>query len=516
MGASLVPGVIGSGGTGGTQPFDVNGFMQVALQLKQMKTQQEDKKKAEAAGNIDMISKNPSLLFAIDPKQVEKWFKDAGIKLADPGSPTPNPSAAAASATPQGTPAAPSQPQMLNTPGINLPASILKGAGGGNNSGAQAGNPASPEAAKKAPGGGVVDQAQIPQIGDEARARWGALAPLYSQGMSQLQLESMKAAHERDIMAVQDAAMKGDVRAMGRLYALAGKPITDSDIRGMVISSNMDPKIVNEALGFALGHESEADKSKRQEDMFKTIAGTPAVMERIDAKDIPTLVNSITQTGMWPQGVKLKNQTSTEMFETAKIANDMMEKLGYPAQFAFGQAQAEMMGIPNTQTLPRGFQTIPQLQAQTALLGLSVEKTKLQIEGERLKIEGLKDAKLIDAQISKNTLEEFQSLVDAKKAGVTIPKELSDGVLAKLGQEVGLEPKRVNDFWNFVTGGTHQELVPKVDTEALKGQQGPQATNSKPRSAGDMIGSMIKNVKTIFNDLDEDEKRKKREAQGPQ
>jgi len=480
--ATYLPGAPQYGQGGGNQ----ENLVQLAMAIKSFKMQEKEHKKADAQQKLSLLMSNPQLLLMTDPKDLEKSFKDAyDIKFNDK---TPaNPQDATQVAPPTGGPA-----RGGATGGGVDPNAIasLANKTQGNKAGAAAGSPPSAGAANKAPGAGVNPSLMSPQdlqhMAGQAQQnftqKFGAVAPLYAGAMSQLDQERLKAQTIGEIEDLKQRAGRGDLQAMGRLMLLSGKQLTDADIRGMIVSSNMDPKVVSQALDFALGNETEGDKAKRFDSVLKTLTSTPSFMEKLkEPTDITAIARSVVYAGKLPEGVQTKPLTLTELNAEADYEKHLITEVGLPYDISHTIARGRSFGTDITAVLPQGFQTIAQQGAGAKTKQADAAMLAAEAEMQKVRQDGLKITSELSLRVHDILNDRLRTMIEATKAKHPFPQEVQDALLAELGRTVGLSSERVQSWWQHVTGGYTQKYTPVPDTELAGEAAGGKGPTAKPR-----------------------------------
>lgn len=486
MGVTMLPGAPQYGQGGGQE-----NLVQLAMAIKSFKMKEKETKKADAQQKLSLLMQNPQLLLMTDPKDLEKSFKDAYDIKFNAEVPA-NPQDAAQVAAPKApAPAANNVPQ--STPRGLDPNSIasLANVTQGNKSGAASGSPASPGAANKAPGAGVNPSLMSPQdlqhMAGQAQQnfnqKFGAVAPLYAGAMSQLEQENLKAQTISEIEHLKQQAGKGDLRSMGRLFLLSGKQLTDADMRGMIISSNMDPKVISQAMDFALGNETDADKAKRFDSTLKTLSQNPDFMGKLqNPTDITAFARSVVYGGQLPEGITLKPHTLTELNAEAEYEKHLITEVGLPYDMAHLIARSRTEGIDTPLSLPGGlhtlagdisfgdkFQTLSQRKVGATEKQADAAMLAAQAEMEKARSAGLKIASELRLHQHDILNDRLRSAVEARKAKHPFPEEVETALINEVAKEVGLMPEQTKKWYQHVTGGSAWTYTPVPDS-ALAGE----------------------------------------------
>ena len=504
MGVTMLPGPPQFGQGGGA---DTSGIVQLALAIKQYKNQQTQQKKADAQQKVAMLTQNPQLLMMTDPKDLEKALKEGyGINVTDQNLPQPGQGGGA----PGGVSSIPMTPGLGNATPNSLAA--VGNAVQGNKAGAQAGAPVSPTAANAAPGGGV-NQTGTPQLVEQLAAKaqqdfttkFGAVAPLYASAMSQIEQEQLKAKTINEIEGLKQNAASGDFRSMGRLYMLAGKDVTDADMRAMIASSNMDPKVVSQAMDFALGNETDADKAKRFDSTLKTLSSSPDFMGRLqNPTDITEIARSIVYGGKLPEGVgALRLQSLDELGKEADYEKYLTTEIGLPYDMAHTVARARSLGIDTNLSLPKGFQTLAQRKVGVTETEAGAAVTSAQAALIKSKSDMLKVTSEIQSLASDRLNDRLKSMIEARKAKHPFPDEVENGLINEVAREVGLQPEQVKKWYQYVTGGESWTYTPVPDSDLARAAAGGgDTTPSTGAPSGEKsVGQAAKGVYERFRQL---------------
>lgn len=451
------------------QPEQVSptSLMQLALAVKQMKLQESTQQRQEASGRLDMLLKNPQMLMMMDPKMIERDFGALGYKLASPETMHAT-SQMNDGQGPAGGPTAAAPPQSTPVPTSQI--AKLGAATQGSSAGAQSATPPSPEAARRAPGGGVssggivtpgtgeLDQMKK-QAEDTFSQKYGALAPLYQGAQQQYRADQIKQQHQMEVDQVFSDAAQGDPRAMGRAMMLSGHPVTDADLRAMIFSSSnaVDDKTRTHALDFALGNETPAAKVTRYSDTLKTLMGSSDFMTSLpDPGEAPRVAQSIVDGHGMPDNVRM-NMPLSKIVESNKYFMDLMNVGGLSAHDAARSADTRAYGVPYTLSLPDAAQglTIPQervgaektaaeggyMRGEAELGRLGVDKSKAEI-----------DMKRIEAQFGTdpNFQHQVTNLVNMARAKMAIDPEMVSKIQDEIATRAGLTKQQVYNWWQWI------------------------------------------------------------------
>ena len=118
----------------------------------------------------------------------------------------------------------------------------------------------------------------------------------------------------------------------------------------------------------------------------------------------------------------------------------------------------------------------------------------------------------LDAAMTKAGNEEifkrFNSYVAFKRAGVDIPDELEQAMVGEIAAMSGMTVERANNFWHWLTGGTHLVLkggLPpgpsKVVKEGAESEEGtkPAALPPPQPGLGKRVGAGLTEIGKYFN-----------------
>ena len=501
-----------------------NNLVQLALAVKSFKMQEAEKKKQEASQRVDMLMKNPQLLLMQDPKEMEKDLKTLGIKITDKQ--PANPQDAAKTAPPK-------QPQGGgNVPQSGPPGFDPNTISALNKSGAQSASPASPNAAGKAPGGGVnadpmqhVD-AMAQKATERLQQNYGALAPIYLGAQSQVEASRHQAQLQAEIDTLKDQAAGGDIRAAARLASLAGHEVTDSMIRNMVIGSNMKPEAVQQALDVALHNESGADKATRFANMSKDLLANKTIMDKLENPlDAYKITSSIVYGGAIPE-VAMKPHTLDELKSEADYEHQLADDYGTPFPINHMIARGRSMGLSMSQMLPDKMlgvfsKNLPGQKADAATKQAEASMLSAQAEMKKANNEHSKIARTLEQSEYKQLNDRIALMIDADKAKKPWPDEIRQGYLDQLARATGLMPEEVEHWYKW---NTSHEYTPSPDSDLAKaaaGGKGPKAAGSSPtakkvpftyKSFQEMMNAIPRGLREL-SDPGGAEKRRKQELE---
>lgn len=496
MGVSYIPGPpqYGQGG-GGTDP---QGIVQLAMAVKSFKMQEAQQKKKDAQDKVGLLMANPQLLLMTDPKDLEKDFKNAyGMKFTS--KPPADPRQATQVPTNSSTPPTGDKPTGGTA---NLQA--LAGATGGPTGGAQSAN--QPKSKDAPAGGGVTPGSpmNVEQMAAQAHqaqtSRIDTMAPLYMGAVDQLTMEGMKTQTITEIEGLKQRAAKGDFQAIGRLMMLSGKQVTDADMRAMLATSNMDPKIVNQALDFALGNETDGDKAKRFDSTLKTVMGNPEFMGRLmNPGDAANYVRSVVYGGTLPEGIQMKPHSITELNAEAAYEKQLTDQ-GIEADFAHTISRMRTDGISYTMGLPAGFHSI--LDRETG--AKEKQASAAQLSAEAQMVAARKAGLKIDAELMSKKYDilndRLKSMIEARKAKHPFPQEVENGLVNEVAHEVGLQPEDVSGWYQWVTGGQKFSYTPIPDDKAAIEGAGGKPKGKPQAKGGPSVGDYLGEIgRTMFN-----------------
>jgi hypothetical protein len=457
---------------------------QLALAVKSAKMQEAQTNRQNAQESVKMIMGSPILTMMTDPKQLEKLLFD-GYGLKFNSAPPANPAQAAAGAGPAGA----------SDPGPNIGApdsntmKMLAAGMQGNKSGAQAGSPASPNAAGKAPGGGVsptIGPGVVDQLHGQAKAAldhtYDRLAPIYAGAMDQAQLDSVKRNYELMLEEKKTQALGGDYYAMGQIAAASGQHVTADDMRSQLsVATNLTPEITNKALSFALGNESSADQAKRYGDMVTTLIGNKTFMDRVkDPADVTEYARELVYTGKAPH-IEMKPHSLDELTRMSEREKFLVNDVGLPYDTAHTYAQSEIDGLSPTLSMPTGFQTI----AQRTMTGKE-QATAAQVEANRIEAvkaeqAGVKILGDLKKQENQELTDRLTGMIEADKNKHPYPPDIRQGILNQVAAKTGLTPVAVTHWYNYIgLGGSDYEYKKVSDSAAAQAGAG---TSTAPKSA---------------------------------
>jgi hypothetical protein len=473
MGTFLGPGNIQE-----QQPVDGQGLVQLMMAVHQQKQAKTEQEKADAMARIKTLSENPDMMGMVDPAAIEKDFKTSGMPLASPEQ------MKAMTNLIQGGGAA-------SAPSAPVPSNQLEQLGKtmqGSKSGAQSGAPASDSAASKAPGGGVTPGGIVtPGTGalqnlhqtalDMYTKQVGSLAPMYMGASAQKQQQFMvgqKQQELHDLFETANGGGPGALAATAQLMNAAGKNITEPDMVA-VLSGSKDPQVAKDAMTFALHNESNKDKATRLDSTLKTLGSTPEFMQSLkDPTDLPRIVDSVVQGHGIPSDV-LKNGLTLDQLKEERTYEDQLGKTGLDPTTAHKAARARALGVPYTMSLPTAMHgvTLQQQEGTAKTRTSEAEMLTAQADAVKASAEQTKIMSELQNPLYKNTLDEVQQIINAKKDGLKIPPEIEQGVLDAVSQlpNIGLTPQEVSHWYNWL-GGTEHEYKGTSQLPTSQGQPG--------------------------------------------
>jgi hypothetical protein len=488
MGVTYLPGAPQLGQSGN----DPQGLVQLAMAVKSFKMQEAQQKRQQAQEKAQLLMSNPSLLVMTDPKDVEKALKE-GYGLTFNEKTPSDPAKATQVPTDQGgaggggTAPANVDPNKLAQLGAST-GKTGQGAGGGGSpsTGAQPGL-TSP---------GVVEHLTS-QANQVQMDKLGKLAPLYLGAVDAMTMEHMRAQTVTEIEGLRQRAVKGDFQALGRLMTLSGKQISDADMRGMIASSNMDPKVVQQALDFALGNETDGEKAKRFDSTLKTLMGNQEFMGRlVNPGDATAYARSVVYSGQIPEGIQMKPHSIQELTQEAGYEKQLTDE-GLDLSFAHTIARMRTDGINYTMGLPPGFHSITERkvgaqegQAEAAKTAANADMLKAQNEARKIAGE-------LHFKLSDQLNERLRTMVEAAKAKHPFPKDVEEGLINELATQTGLMPERVTKWYQYVTGGHEYSYTPVPDTDLAVKAAGARS-KEKPK-AGKKSDTSIGSYLDILN-----------------
>lgn len=467
-GFRLIPGTAGGMNLGRsvTANPDMQGFVRLAMLMKQEKLQEEDRKRNEAMQSFMMGLNMAKQGMPIDLKKMNSAARIAGIPLGSDGV---------------------EQPTTSSTiPGGPLPISAQKLAMLGSamqSQGAQAAGNVSPQEAKKYPAGGVTPVGSgtdtLTQLQQAAKAQYGVYAPLYEQHLAQEELANIKMHHAMMIDQLQQEAAGGSASAAFRLAELSKQNLTVPQIKAILAGSN-SPKAASTALGLLLGSESSADKAKRETTIFQSVMkANPDTNPDIAHAIANSLVNN------QPISPRVEKEMQREdMYRRYSTAFDKYSKEFSP-QVAESLAAAYAMRVPLNEALPKNAMSFPELKAAATVTTANAAAMKAQAAqtqaGAAMLKQRIDAAKNTPNQLAiANDLKIIDEYSKAKKLGLTVPEGNVQNALNDLGLRTGMQPGEVSHLWGlYHTMG----LVPKgMDVSEYAGtpQPGAQGETSVP------------------------------------
>lgn len=496
MGVTYLPGAPQYGQGGGSPQIDAMGISRLALAVKQFKMEKEQTERNNALQTLGLLTQNPGLLVATDPKEVEKLMGKIGIKLggSEGGSLNPNPE----------QDGIPPLPTTLKPNQIAALGALTQG----NKAGTQAATPPSKSAAAKAPGEGVTptgNAQMVEHFSSQAvsafNQKFGALAPLYASGMNQLEQEQIKAHTMNEIEQLKQAAAEGNPAAMGRLMMLAGKNVTDSDMRAMLFSAEgVDPKVMSQAMDFALGNETEAAKAQRFDSTLKTIMSTKSVMDKLqNPLDAGKIARSLVYSGSLPSDIQTKPLSVDELTNEATYEKQLTEDYGMPYSLSHTIARARSLGLDVSQALPK---PILGMLSGPTLAERGVHAKEVTAEADMLKAqnEGLRLSAVLSEKKFDSLNARLKTMVEADKAGHAWPKDVRDGLINELASQTGLTPQEVDHWYSFATGRSWK-YTPTPDADLARQAAGGGSAQPPSRPTPKVDKGMTDTLKELYRNL---------------
>lgn len=448
------------GGQQGARPGSLTGFIQQIANFHQAK-------QAHAASELDRALRMNDAGFPMDPGHMLKLAKKSGLPVITGADAT-----ALTNHSPQGG----QQPSPK----------------------AQGGQPQSKEGGGPDPNAAKYDVNSIKDPKERAEREKeltfdGIIRQRAQNGQLKGENENKTLQLTSQMLALKSRAMEGDKQAIGQLMQLGE---INPDIK-LVEWQAMSDKQRGDSLDILAGHESSAQFEARTTNIADSMVTSGKFKDPAMAAKAARVIAAGGDLTPEMKSAMVKN-TPTDLANEAKLANELVN-LGVPANQVGKVARAASLGgLENA--LPTGIKPVilQQLALQKQQVGLEgarvgLEQKRIGLEFARIQMEGKKAdemAKKMElaakTEADKATLEQFMALVDIKKAGGTVPKEILSAMSDKVAGMAGLEMTQVNDWFHFVTGGTHGEWASGVDHEAVSAGAGRSQTappqQSKPNS----------------------------------
>lgn len=460
--SGVVPGVIP-----GQQAPDYSPISKGVGQMMTALVNAEMMKKQQAG---ESLTKQIALVqagFPIDPNAIRKTAKAAGFPIMKPDDMAAHVQSAAQGGGPStsGTNASqkPPDPTQIkpNLPGVTPPT----------------GGPRSPVS--------NVGQAKTQeQMRGDALDQWVA----HAQKIAQMKGMTEQAKLENDLTLTQlkSDALKGNNEALGKLFRMGEIPFDIKREQWLA----MNPDQQRQALNIAAGAESPAEFNQRRDRIAENLVSSGKFK---DPQDAFAAADTLAKGQGIPASLQAKETPFTfkEMTEAAQFMNQLAE-LGVPPDQLAARAEAARTGGFSA-AFPAGVKLTPlsvqEMELRQKQLGL--EQEKIGIEGKRLGLEAGRmeiEVARYNAMAAKLDLEaknekvkadaeQFKALVDIKKAGGKVDDTIMQAAQEKVAQHLGVDVKQVNDFFHFLTGGTHPEFKPKPATDLVKGMVGQKPKN---------------------------------------
>lgn len=366
------------------------------------------------------------------------------------------------------------------------------------------------------PQGAQGGQGQKPQ--QMTREQRGAqVAEMWAQN-------AIQQAHAKGESAARLAQLSDQVTQL-KSAAINGSPDEQKIAAGKLMAINEIPFSIDRAtwnaadpqhrqamVDIAAGHESDADKQKRA----TTISNELLTTGRYTDPEAATKAGTALASGQGiPADVKAKEvpHTMAELTSQASLASSLVN-LGYSPDMVSRVEKGGMSSLP-TGVIPLVVQQVAMqkqqlkleaqrvglegFNAQTERGRLALEVQRGQIEEERYKATAAKLDASMKTEQDKAFLQNFQAIMDLKKSGATIPKDLLDGYMAQLGEKSGMDVTEVKKWYQYVTGGSTLQFTPKPASDLARSAAGttPNAPKGSPQKSEGQgaISKFYKNVK---------------------
>jgi hypothetical protein len=353
--------------------------------------------------------------------------------------------------------------------------------------GAQAAFPPSRNAALKAPGGGVVKGATAPGTGtveqlftqaqENPMEKFGALTPLYEGAISQQQMQQVERQLQTELTNLQLAGAGGDGVAMGRYILLTKGKIDDSTARGLIAATGTD-KERQQVYDLLLGNEDPASHAERLSRVQVAMLGNENFMGRFKSPaDAARFAKSIVDTGVAPADISYR-RSYAEMAQESATAQVLMEA-GLDAKRAFAAAENQTLGIPISDSLPEGMKSLTMIRMETARI--QAQAALASYAADLAKIEAAR----AEAR-NKDFFNRFDSMVDAKRAGINVGGEVEQQLINELAQRSNMKVERSRSIWRYLWGAEFVRKPSLTDEERkrLQGRFAGEQLPGAPRGAG--------------------------------
>jgi hypothetical protein len=470
-GPSSIAGTAG-GVVPGQQAPDFSPISDSVSKMMDRFVQMTEAKKQHATEDLERSMKAVEAGFPIDPNHIKKMAKAAGMPLMKDG---------------------------------DMKAAVEAGKGGG----ATPTDTSQTKAELPDQGSKGVAAVKTSQ-GNAEQMKTATLDHWYNNAMQIAQKKGMNAQalldYQGKVTEMKSAALNGDKEAVGKL--MSANEIPFSIDKATWNGATDDEK--HAMISIAAGHESEAQFNQRRDRISENLITTGKFK---DPQMAMKAANALAHGADMPSDVKaaMTPNTFKELGEQAGFMGQLVE-LGVPSDKVGSTATAAQAGgLQNA--LPTGLKPLA-LQAMQERAAASAEQKRHNqaqesIEGSRVILEAGKfkaeeahwaamsaaaDAKAGEER-AKADLDQFRSLVELKKAGLNIDKQVLDGAQAKVADHLGVGTKEVNDWFHFLTGGTHQEFVPKPASDVATA-----AAGQKPKSQQQQPGT-IEKLKKMMQQL---------------
>jgi hypothetical protein len=341
--------------------------------------------------------------------------------------------------------------------------------GGGQGQPMQAPDGASPEHQQAVDMANRIQRGEKIDPGEVMQLRIKTLASQAQKKLNmQAQTDDQKARNTLQVETLKGQALAGDKEARGKLMSLNEIPFDIKQEQWTTMNEEQRQGV----LDVAAGHESQGEKVARGQRISESLISSGRLN---DPESAMKAGNILASGGTLPPEIKSKMKpfTFSELADSAKLSGELVE-LGIPAA-KLGQvmASAEVGGLENA--LPKSLNPI-------VLQQLQIQRGQLGLEKERVGIEGLRYAKEVEVatrmtaaeqrrgitEEQKAQLDNFKSLVELKKAGGDIPKDILKAAQVKAASALNMQVEEVDTFWNFLTGGTELKFSARLTDEGQK------------------------------------------------
>lgn len=471
--SGVVPGVVP-----GPRGPDLSGVADSFSRMAMFMVQMNEQKKVHAAQDLDRMLNMVQGGFPIDPSAIVKAAKKAGTPIMKP----------------EDMKAAVTPPSPTQTAGQGV---AKTGAGA-------TGQPGPAQAVQ----GITKGQDNLQQFKNNALQFW------YDNAMNMAQKKGVRdqalMEYSTKVADLKNRAVDGDNVAMGRLMNLNEIPFKIDQ----AMWNAMSDKQKTGMMDVAAGRETEKEFNARKDALAESLITSGKIS---DPELAQRAGDALAHGNPLPPDVRagMKPFTFKDLTQEAALSNQLIE-LGVPPEKIASVSQAAMLGglqnaLP-TGLKPLALQTIQihqkELEVQAGRLGVEAYEAKTGRErmvAEEAHWQAMASKLDAEAQTAKQkaAYEQFLSLVQLKKSGAKIDDAIYNAAQSKLGEAFGVEAKETNNFFHWLTGGTHLEFTPKPATDVANQFAGAKPKNQQQTPG--MVDTFKRMMKTLTKQTPQDQ-----------